>query len=135
MTITLTVTRGQGNGQRFVFEEPQRCLVGRAPDCGILVAPHTDNLTVSRHHCEFIILPDGIQVRDLGSRNGTFVNGQAIGRRDRSQPPEEVNPSLNPIVALHDGDEVVVGGALAFQVSTREPAEVGSHSDHLSHND
>ncbi len=44
-------------------------IVGRHPDCGLCV----DSATVSNVHCELVATPDGVRVRDLGSRNGTFV--------------------------------------------------------------
>ena len=47
---------------------------------------------ISRRHAEFARSPDGYRVRDLGSVNGTFVNGQSI--RD---------------VLLRPGDQVQVG--------------------------
>jgi adenylate cyclase len=50
---------------------------------------------VSRVHA--IIEVDGVEpvVRDLGSTNGTFVNGERVGAR-----------------ALHDGDELVFGNTV-----------------------
>jgi len=46
-------------------------VVGRMSECGLTV-PST---LVSRRHCEFVQIGDEWVVRDLGSRNGTFVNG------------------------------------------------------------
>jgi hypothetical protein len=45
-------------------------LIGRAGDCHL--RPGCPN--VSRHHCALIAEGDRVRVRDLGSRNGTFVN-------------------------------------------------------------
>jgi hypothetical protein len=49
-------------------------LVGRDPECEI---SHADP-RLSRRHAEFRVTPDGVTLRDLGSRNGTHVNGQPI---------------------------------------------------------
>lgn len=50
-------------------------VIGREPDCDLVL----DDSKVSRRHAEFARLPDGsTAVRDLGSSNGTFVNGQRI---------------------------------------------------------
>jgi hypothetical protein len=49
-------------------------LVGRDPECEI---SHADP-RLSRRHAEFRVTPDGVRLRDLGSRNGTHVNGQPI---------------------------------------------------------
>lgn len=49
--------------------------LGRAPDNDICL----DNDTVSGHHAEIYYLPDGtFQICDIGSTNGTWVNGQRV---------------------------------------------------------
>ena len=45
--------------------------VGRAPENKIVL----DDASVSRQHAEIEVRPDGVQIRDLGSRNGIHVNG------------------------------------------------------------
>lgn len=64
-------------------------LVGRDRDCAIRI----DSATVSRHHARIVVEPDETTVEDLGSKNGTLVNGQRVEQR----------------VALADGDEIQVG--------------------------
>jgi adenylate cyclase len=49
-------------------------LVGRAPTCDVPVF----DPTVSRRHAELSIVAGGVKVTDLGSANGTFVNGEKI---------------------------------------------------------
>jgi transcriptional regulator with GAF, ATPase, and Fis domain len=51
-----------------------RVLLGSAPSSAIVVA----DPTVSRVHAEFEARQDGVWVRDLGSRNGTFVDGLQV---------------------------------------------------------
>lgn len=63
-------------------------MAGRDPDDGIFL----DDVTVSRHHAEFEVDGESLSVRDLGSTNGTYVNGT------RSETCE-----------LHSGDEVIIG--------------------------
>ncbi|MEU9604401.1 FHA domain-containing protein [Streptomyces sp. NPDC048057] len=51
--------------------------IGRALENELVVA----DLQVSRHHAEFTATPDGrFQLRDLGSHNGTYVNGQPMAK-------------------------------------------------------
>ncbi|KOV94198.1 ABC transporter ATPase [Streptomyces sp. NRRL B-1140] len=51
--------------------------IGRALENELVVS----DLQVSRHHAEFHATPDGrMEIRDLGSHNGTYVNGQPIGK-------------------------------------------------------
>ncbi|MEU5164401.1 FHA domain-containing protein [Streptomyces sp. NPDC020875] len=51
--------------------------IGRALENELVVS----DLQVSRHHAEFTAAPDGrFQLRDLGSHNGTYVNGQPMAK-------------------------------------------------------
>jgi adenylate cyclase len=52
-------------------------LVGRAPTCDVPVF----DPTVSRRHAELSLVAGGVKVQDLGSANGTFVNGDKITER------------------------------------------------------
>jgi hypothetical protein len=49
-------------------------LVGRDPECEI---SHADP-RLSRRHAEFRVTAEGVRLRDLGSRNGTLVNGRRV---------------------------------------------------------
>src|SRR5262249_12611551 len=85
--VILTCTEGPLKGRKFVLENGAHCVVGRAKDCSIQVP---DDLSlVSRHHCLIDVDAPDVRVRDLGSLNGTYVNGETIGRRYRGEPPEE----------------------------------------------
>jgi pSer/pThr/pTyr-binding forkhead associated (FHA) protein len=119
--VTLTATQGRLKGREFVFRNPTRCLVGRSSDCYVFVP---DGLrTVSRHHCLFDIAPPEIQVRDLGSLNGTYVNGERIGWRDRGETLKEGLEVPRMAQSLRDGDEVRVGSTV-FRVGVVEPVPV-----------
>ena len=49
--------------------------VGRDPSCDIILS---DDVGVSRRHARFLLLPSAIKLEDLGSRNGTFVDGRLL---------------------------------------------------------
>jgi pSer/pThr/pTyr-binding forkhead associated (FHA) protein len=49
-------------------------VIGRGSDCSLRAASDA----ISRRHCEIAQTPDGPLVRDLGSRNGTFVNDERV---------------------------------------------------------
>jgi DNA-binding NtrC family response regulator len=51
-----------------------KCVVGGGRDCDLVVV----DPAVSREHVELTLVPEGVRVRDLGSRNGTFYLGQRI---------------------------------------------------------
>jgi len=107
--ITLTVLEGGPQEKEFVFEAPGRSVVGRAEDCDIQLPTDQWHMDVSRHHCLFMIDPPVIRVRDLGSRNGTYVNGERIGLRTRPTPPVPVELDADAECELKPGDEVRVG--------------------------
>jgi sigma-B regulation protein RsbU (phosphoserine phosphatase) len=80
------VLTGNLAGKPLRYElRPGTYVVGRSSDCQI---PLTDN-AISRRHAEFVLEKDRLVVRDLGSTNGTFVNGNrldgetTIGRGDQ----------------------------------------------------
>ena len=96
------------------FKSPGTCLVGRAPDADVQVTKN-GACFVSRHHCLFEIVPPRIRVRDLGSLNGTFVNGRIIALNSRRQKIEGARPQEAHWHELHAGDVVSVG-ALQIRV-------------------
>lgn len=52
-----------------------KLLIGREEDCQL----RPDSEFVSRHHCVLLLDDYTLRIRDLGSKNGTFVNGRRIG--------------------------------------------------------
>lgn len=107
--ITLTVVEGYYKDKRYVFEEPTQCMLGRANDCDIRLPGAQGHDDVSRHHCLFDIDPPLLRVRDLGSLNGTYVNGEKIGQRPKPRAVEETYLKLLRGRELQTGDEVRVG--------------------------
>ena len=64
----------------------RRVLVGRAPSADLRL----DDPRVSRLHARIELRPDGVYVEDLGSRNGTLVDGQPIASPRRLEVDDEV---------------------------------------------
>lgn len=106
--LTLHVLRGTTPGQEYVFDAPSVCKIGRAAECEVRLPNSWEYLDVSRRHCLITILSDAVRVRDLGSRNGTYLNGTGIGRRDKHLPLAEAPAELTEH-QLTDGDELQVG--------------------------
>lgn len=73
MEVKLVMTGGKGAAQEVVVTGP-RFFIGRAEDCQL--RPRSD--LISRHHCVILQEEGLLLVRDLGSKNGTFVNGQRV---------------------------------------------------------
>jgi pSer/pThr/pTyr-binding forkhead associated (FHA) protein len=83
----LVVHRGPYLGSRFLLDH-DISFAGRHPDADIFL----DDVTVSRKHAEFVRVGQSFTVRDLGSMNGIFVNGERV---------EAAN--------LESGSEVLIG--------------------------
>lgn len=71
-------------------------LIGREESADIFLPIQR----ISRRHAQIDHREHGYFISDLNSRNGTYVNGQAVGGDPRH---------------LKDGDEIVIGGVVAFR--------------------
>jgi signal transduction histidine kinase len=79
----------EGRKQREVATEKKTIVIGREAGCDIVL----DDRTVSRRHAEIKVDESGVTLVDLGSSNGTFVNGQRVER-----------------YTLAAGDAITIGG-------------------------
>ncbi len=87
MEATLHLIKGNPKGKQV--EIPSGTLtVGRAEDSDLIIA----STRVSRHHCEIANEAGKLAIRDKGSGNGTFVNGEKVQQQ-----------------VLGPGDEVRIG--------------------------
>ena len=76
-----------------------RNVIGRAADAAIQI----DSPGMSRYHARIVVAHDGVTLEDLGSKNGSYVNGTLVTTR-----------------RLTDGDEIRLGTTvLKFRISSR----------------
>src|ERR1044072_1447195 len=75
MRVTLRVLEGPYRGREFSFDHHDTFLIGRSDNAHLYLP---DDRFFSRHHCLLEIAPPRCFLRDLGSTNGTFVNGQKV---------------------------------------------------------
>ena len=75
MQVNLKVVAGPYKGRIFSFTQHDSFLIGRSPDAHLYLP---DDRFFSRNHCLLEINPPQSFLRDLGSTNGTFVNGQRV---------------------------------------------------------
>ena len=68
-------------------------LIGRSPYCSIVI---NDGL-VSRQHAAIRVTREGMQVEDLGSRNGTFVNRQRVSGTQVLSPGDRIEIGGHPL--------------------------------------
>ncbi len=85
--FALVVERGPRTGMTYMLRTGNT-TVGRHPESDIFL----NDVTVSRHHCRFVLTGEEMRVEDSGSTNGTYVNDERV---DQAQ--------------LNAGDEVMVG--------------------------
>lgn len=84
------IREGQLAGQRWVIDidEGEEFLIGRGSDCNIVLPERQ----VSRHHVRVTHEKDAYILHDLGSKNGTHINGQR----------------LTGSIKLNDGDQIQI---------------------------
>ena len=121
--VTLTITAGNLQGQEFTFDTRTTCIIGRAKDCHPKIPDDEKHRTISRYHCLLDINPPDIRVRDFGSKNGTFVNGEKIGQREAHQSPEDAAQIQFPEYDLQEGDEFTLSDT-SFRVSVALDPEI-----------
>ena len=109
-TISLVVTAGPIRGQRFDFPGHDTFVFGRAPECHARLA--SSDASASRHHFLLEVNPPLARLRDLGSLNGTHVNGVRHGGRRTGESPEEAATRERAEVDLRHGDEIRVGATV-----------------------
>ena len=99
MWILRTVAEGEPEKTFRILPGGIR-TVGRATGADFIV----DAPLVSRVHCRLTALPDGgLEVRDLESTNGTFLNGERI-QTARVSPGDKLGVGRMELVALRDAD-------------------------------
>lgn len=76
MYLQITVSINDNNLQNYTFDQPE-VIIGRGTSCDIRL----DNPGVSRNHAKLIHRDDTLQVVDLQSGNGTFVNDERVQRK------------------------------------------------------
>jgi pSer/pThr/pTyr-binding forkhead associated (FHA) protein len=100
MELKLVVLAGAKQGQEIPLKK-DKFLIGRAKECALRAGSEA----ISRRHCAIVRAGDRVTVRDLGSRNGTYVNDERIEKE----------------VPLTVGDELRVG-PLKFRVAAMSSA-------------
>src|SRR6516165_6798196 len=108
MRISLTIQAGQCEGKRFEFEGHDNFVVGRSPRANLSLPDEGKH--ISRIHCMIELNPPHCRLIDVGSTNGTLVNGQKISS-----------------VHLKDGDRITVGKTVLL-VSVTTTHESGSQA-------
>lgn len=85
-------------------------IIGSGSGCDVVVAQPR----VSGRHCRFTEFPDGHLVEDMGSLNGTYVNGERIAGPTRVSPADRI--TLGALVPMPWPPTLGVPGATVFRI-------------------
>ena len=121
--VVLKIQQGKDIGKTFAFTEHDTFVFGRMDDCHACIP---DDTQVSRHHFILEVNPPQACLRDLGSLNGTHVNGKKYGAREKGETPEEGAKRRYPEVSLKHGDRIKVGQT-ELEVVIEQPKEAPQH--------
>lgn len=102
--FALRFISGKYQGGEFPLPHGREIVVGRSSELDMVLVEDM----VSRRHAKITLTDDQIVIQDLGSTNGTFVNGEKIKR-----------------ARLHEGDRVLIGTSIIKLVAS----EVGATPD------
>jgi diguanylate cyclase (GGDEF)-like protein len=83
--------------------------IGRAPDANIAI----NDSRISRHHSQIDVLGEDVTIEDLGSTNGTFINGARINKKQK----------------LTDGDKIQISSTTVFKFAFQDKTENIFHKE------
>ncbi len=120
--VTLVVVEGPSRG-RSARVTGSTLRIGSSEACGL----HIEDRRVSRVHCEVAVSADAVGVRDLGSTNGTFVNGVRVRDADLaagsvlrvgdSSVRVDVDPAPASVpISPHDSFGELLGSSVAMRM-------------------
>ncbi len=105
MSLALRFISGRYQGGEFPLEQGREVLLGRSSDLDMVLVEEM----VSRRHARILWTGDDISIEDLGSTNGTFVNGEKIDAR-----------------TIQEGDRILIGTSILKLVPASQNAQAAT---------
>ncbi len=106
----LTIVSGPNRGSSFTLTEGENAI-GRSEDARVVLS----SSRVSKLHCTILVTEGELTLRDEGSTNGTFINGEMVQRK-----------------ALQPGDRITVGEFILEVVGARRALALASGGGHAA---
>ena len=122
MRVVVDHVAGSRRGQRQEFPADRRVQFGRHPDCEVSFDPHKD-IDASSRHAEVRHVDASWVLVDLGSSNGTYVDGHRVTEAPLSQDTAvsiEFGPG-GPRVRLFIGDDAAIEALPPAPIEVRRP--------------
>ena len=110
----LSIQSGAAAGKAFVLDR-EELLLGRSEQADITL-PDPE---ISRRHARLVRMGSGYQIEDLGSTNGTFVNGVRLSAPRMLQPGDRIQFGLHT-VALYEAERPDTEATLVATPPTRQ---------------
>lgn len=124
MYLKVSVAINGNELQNYVFDQAE-VLIGRDPACDVRL----DNAGVSRNHAKLLVDGETIEVVDLGSGNGTFVNGAQVTRVTvTSKDAVRIGKFTLSSTLTSEGEPSVSSGAREV---SGEPSDTGNNTVYL----
>jgi len=118
--FSLTIEAGGTIGQTFRLT-PGTFVIGRAPTNQIVI----NHPAVSKEHAQLTVQPDGLYLTDMGSSNGTFVNGRPISQSTWLKAGDTLRIGTEVTLKLHQGGITAGGGSPVAWLSAGALALIG----------
>lgn len=120
MALALRFISGKYQGGEFPLEDDREVLVGRSSDLDMVLVEEM----VSRKHARLVLRGDRVEIEDLGSTNGTFVNGERITRASVGEGDRIlIGSNILRVVAVNAEQELVMQSADADASTGGEAAQ------------
>ncbi len=107
------VVLGEGQNGRTLDLKDERTTVGRLDDNAFQIPEQS----ISSHHCEILLKGTEVVVKDLGSTNGTFINGEQI--TEKALKPGQVLRLGKVELRFEDGQTPSGSGSSASQPASQ----------------
>ncbi|MDR1546351.1 MAG: protein kinase [Deltaproteobacteria bacterium] len=118
--LRLILSADFGEPQVWEFVGPRAVVVGRGQGSTLKLPDVEEFRIVSGHHCVVELSRNRAFLRDLGSLNGTFLNGHLVSRREEDRLQGVAVSGFG--VQLKDGDVMTLAGSLSFRVGLVDEA-------------